>query len=327
MPTLLCRGQGHADMNHAHTASPDFLHASSIRDRDGGLDRGDHAHHRGLLHRVRRVVTYPALLGANAGAVGWAIATEASLESVTFVALLGSLVVLFALEWLVPHRRQWHPNAREVVRDAIYFGMNGALDVAVKMGLAVAVASIGAWNNGLSFLVGLPLAILVADFAGYWMHRFGHAGWLWKVHGVHHAPDKVNTWNNNTINFVNTLYGGLAKTLPLALLGFSADVVIVASFVLTLQSFAVHANIDVKLGWLGWLVMGPQHHRLHHSTVVSEAGNFASAVTLWDILFGTLVYGDDREPAEVGVEQPETFPAPTDLLRNQLHPFVDQGRA
>ena len=33
--------------------------------------------------------------------------------------------------------------------------------------------------------------------------------------------------------------------------------------------------------------MGPAHHRLHHSTVIEEAGNFASAITLWDIAFGT----------------------------------------
>ena len=300
-------------MQHVQTATPSSLPSRSAP--------------RPTLRGLARVLTYPAFLGANAAVVGWAVATDAPLATVTFASLLGSLGVLFTLEWAMPHRKAWHPNRREAFRDGIYFGMNGAIDAVVNLAIAASVASIGIWNNGLAFALALPLAILLGDFAGYWMHRFGHVGWLWKVHGVHHTPDKVNTWNNNTINFINTIYSGVAKSLPLALLGFSPDVVVVAAFVLTLQSFAVHANIDVKLGWLGWLIMGPQHHRLHHSTVVAEAGNFASATTLWDILFGTFVYGEDREPAAVGVEAPETFPEPNAILRNQIHPIIDQARS
>ena len=88
----------------------------------------------------------------------------------------------------------------------------------------------------------------------------------------------------------------------------------------------MHANIDVELGWLGYLIMGPAHHRLHHSTVLGEAGNFASAITIWDIVFGTFVYEPGRVPESVGVVSPDTFPSPMHVLRNQLHPFVDQGQ-
>ena len=196
----------------------------------------------------------------------------------------------------------------------------------LEVAITVAVAAVGARENSLHLAIALPLAILIADFGGYWMHRWGHLGWLWKVHGVHHAPDKVNTWNNNTIHFVNSIYGGLAKTLPLALLGFDPTVIIIAAYASTIQSYAVHANIDVDLGWLGYLIMGPVHHRLHHSTVLEEAGNFASATTVWDIAFGTFVYEPGRAPAEIGIVEPEKFPAPLDVVRNQLHPFIDQAR-
>ena len=88
----------------------------------------------------------------------------------------------------------------------------------------------------------------------------------------------------------------------------------------------MHANIDLTLGWLGYLIMGPAHHRLHHSTVIDEAGNFASATTVWDIAFGTFVYEPGQRPEAVGVVRPETFPSPMNVVRNQLHPFVDQGQ-
>ena len=275
---------------------------------------------------LARYLTYPAVLAANAALVAWAVASDAPLEAVTMLGLLGTLATLFILERCMPYERHWHPSLEESLRDFLYFGVNGAMDGLVKLGVAFAVAAIGAWDNSLPFGVALPAAILLADFGGYWMHRWGHHGWLWKVHGVHHTPDKVNTWNNNTIHFLNSIYSGLAKTLPLALLGFDPAVIVIAAYVTTIQSYAVHANIDVELDWLGYLIMGPAHHRLHHSTVVDEAGNFASALTLWDIVFGTFVYEPGRAPETVGVAAPETFPSPMDVARNQLHPFVDQGR-
>lgn len=274
---------------------------------------------------VSRYLTYPALLGANAALVAWAVGTGASLEAVTTVGLIFTIAVLFALEWVMPYEPEWHPSFKEAVRDFVYFGLNGGMDAIVKLGVAFAVAAIGAWDNALPFGMALPLGILIADFGGYWFHRWGHHGWLWKVHGVHHTPDKVNTWNNNTIHFLNSIYSGAAKTLPLALLGFDPAVIIIAAYVTTIQSYAVHANIDVELDWLGYLIMGPSHHRLHHSTVMEEAGNFASAVTVWDVVFGTFVYGPGRAPERVGVVKPETFPSPMDVVRNQLHPFVDQA--
>lgn len=274
-----------------------------------------------------RRITFPLLLATNATVVTGAAAADIPLEPVTMGALLSTLGGLFVLERLMPHREAWHPSGREWLRDLAYFALNGALDAGVKTAIAFAVAAVGFWDNGLPLWLGLPLAFLVADFIGYWLHRWGHAGWLWKVHGVHHTPDKVNTWNNNTIHFFNGIYGGLGKALPLMLLGFDETAIVIASFLLTLQSFAVHANIDVTLGRLGAFVMGPEHHRLHHSTVVIEAGNFATSLTVWDRLFGTFTHAPGREPESIGVEKPGTFPIPNDILRNQLHPFIDVAKA
>ena len=276
-------------------------------------------HGAGLAARI----TYPAFLLGNVGLVGGALAAGADPAAVAMPGLLGSLVTLFILERIMPFERSWQPSWKEGLRDFFYFGLNGAVDAGTKLGLALGVAALGSWSNGLPFWLALPLAILTADFAGYWLHRWGHAGWLWKVHGVHHTPNKVNTWNNNTIHFINSAYSGLGKTLPLMLLGFEPEVIVLAAYASTIQSYAVHANIRVELGRLGYFLMGPSHHRLHHSRVVAEAGNFASVTTLWDIVFGTFVYG--TKPRAIGVEKPESFPSPLSVVKNQLHPFIDQG--
>ena len=88
-------------------------------------------------------VTYPLVLAANAALVTWALWTGASLESVTAAGLLATIVALFVLERVMPHQRAWHPNRKEALRDFFYFGLNGALDSATKLGTAFAVATIG----------------------------------------------------------------------------------------------------------------------------------------------------------------------------------------
>ena len=277
---------------------------------------------RSTIHRLAVRTAYPAVLVGNVAALLWAAQDSDRLGAFALPGLLVSLLVLCVLERLLPHKASWHPDAREGLRDFFYFGMNGGLDALGKLAVALCVSTAGTWHNGLPVWLALPLAVLVVDFAGYWLHRLGHSGWLWKVHGVHHTPDKVNTWNNNTIHFINTLYSGLSKSLPLWALGFSADIIVVAAYLSTLWSFAVHANIDVEMAGLDRFLMSPVHHRLHHSTQIEEAGNFASVTTLWDRVCGTFVYGPGRVPAAGGVQEPLAFPQPNEILRNQLHPFV-----
>jgi sterol desaturase/sphingolipid hydroxylase (fatty acid hydroxylase superfamily) len=264
-------------------------------------------------------------MAANLALVGWALASGAALASVTLLGLVTTIASFVALEKLSPYRGSWQTNGGETLRDLFYFAMNGGIDALTKLVVAFGVASFGSHDNGLPIWASLPLAILTIDFLGYWLHRWGHSGWLWKVHGVHHTPDKVNTLNNNTIHFINTAYGAFSKTVPLMLLGFAPDVIIVAAYLSTLWSFAVHANVDVDLGKLDLFFMSPVHHRLHHSTRIEEAGNFATVTTLWDRIFGTFVYAPGLAPEEIGVVDPTTFPEATAVLDNQLHPFVDRA--
>ena len=105
------------------------------------------------------------------------------------------------------------------------------------------------------------------------------------------------------------------------LLGFSEEAVFAATLFLSLQTFAVHVNADVKLGFLNHLIMGPEHHRLHHSVDIDEAGNHASALTLWDRVFGTFTWKEGRTPEAVGIGAGVEFPEPNDIIDNQLFPF------
>src|SRR6201999_2190212 len=81
----------------------------------------------------------------------------------------------------------------------------------------------------------LPVLVL-ADVAGYWMHRAMHrVPVLWRLHAVHHAPTELHwfeAWRQHPIDF---LVHGLAVGLPGALL--DASLADIASVVLIRKVF------------------------------------------------------------------------------------------
>jgi len=117
----------------------------------------------------------------------------------------------------------------------------------------------------------------------------------------------------------------VASQLPLFLLGFSQPAVFAATIFKAAQGYGVHANIDVKLGWLNYLLVTPEQHRLHHSTVSDESGHYAADLPLWDLLFGSFTWARNRAPARVGLQDPAVFPSVRSVLANQLHPFRRSG--
>ena len=81
-------------------------------------------------------------------------------------------------------------------------------------------------------------------------------------------------------------------------------------------------NADVRMGWFGYIMLGPEHHRYHHSTKVDESLNFSGAAALWDQVFGTSLYRPGECPKQVGVAHPEEFPQEHQFIRSLLSPFT-----
>ena len=268
-------------------------------------------------------LTYPLLVLFNLAIWAGLVNTGLALESIFTLAFLTSLLSLGLLESRAPFRHDWRPTGTEWLLNAAAFFPNGLLDTAGRLLAALIAIRLGAQENSLPFPLAVPLAIVVSEFFTYWAHRLGHrVAWLWKVHGIHHLPDKVNLANTNTIHFLDMFGTSLVSALPLVLLGFSSEAIALALFITGLQNFIVHVNTDIRLGRLGYLIMGPAHHRLHHSIIAAEAQNYGTTLALWDQLFGTFLYGPGKTPRVVGVIAPGKFPSANRVLHCQLHPFL-----
>jgi sterol desaturase/sphingolipid hydroxylase (fatty acid hydroxylase superfamily) len=139
----------------------------------------------------------------------------------------------------------------------------------------------------------VALVFVVSDLCGYWMHRTMHrVPLLWRFHALHHdAHDTtwLDAWRQHPLDFV---LHGIAVGVPGALLGASLSDV--ASVVVLRKAFTtfLHANVNVKFGWFGWVLASPRFHRHHHSADPRFFDrNFAGTFPLWDVVFGTHVDG------------------------------------
>jgi sterol desaturase/sphingolipid hydroxylase (fatty acid hydroxylase superfamily) len=133
------------------------------------------------------------------------------------------------------------------------------------------------------------LMMFIADLPRYWLHRAAHE-WtpLWKFHAVHHSVKKLNWINVGRFHPVDKSLQFVCDTLPFILVGVSKEVLTLYFVVYSIKGFFQHSNVDVKLGWLNYIISGPELHRWHHSKVIKESNtNYGNNVIVWDILFGT----------------------------------------
>ena len=131
-------------------------------------------------------------------------------------------------------------------------------------------------------------AVLVYDFAVYWRHRAEHHPLLWRIHATHHADEHLHWLSVLRKHPLAKILEVTFDILLLLFLGFPVWVIAAASVSRTAWAFFIHADVPWTLGPLGWILISPAAHRLHHIRDESLMGyNFGNTVALWDQLFGT----------------------------------------
>jgi sterol desaturase/sphingolipid hydroxylase (fatty acid hydroxylase superfamily) len=167
------------------------------------------------------------------------------------------------------------------------------------------------------------LALLVADFVGYWNHRLFHGKALWRFHAVHHSSEELDWLASVRAHPVNEIITGAAHALVLVALGFRVDVLAGVVPFLTLYAILLHANVSWSFGPLRYVLASPTFHRWHHTA--QEEGldkNFAGLLPLWDLMFGTFYMPEGRAPVRFGLfgeRLPEGF------WRQLAWPFQRRG--
>lgn len=225
--------------------------------------------------------------------------------------------VVGIMERLQPYRAEWNIAQNDLATDAGYIGINVALREAVnvffKLGIIAAAAAAGLsaqalelWPTHWHPLLQVLPALLIFDFFEYWFHRCSHRyRFLWRFHAVHHSPKRLYFFNAARFHFVDWIVLSAIEVAVLLVMGADPKVIALCVVFIQIHGLFQHANIELKLGPLNYLVSGPELHRWHHSKIVAESDkNFGNNVIVWDLLFGSYFLPKDRQVGVIGLLNP-----------------------
>jgi sterol desaturase/sphingolipid hydroxylase (fatty acid hydroxylase superfamily) len=166
-------------------------------------------------------------------------------------------------------------------------------------------------QHGLPWLAHHPVVLFLVyyaiyDFVYYLVHRLQHAiPWWWALHSLHHSQRQLSCWSNDRDQYLDDML----EALIIAGVGVAIGVAPTEYALLVLLGELLqnlgHANIRLHFGSvLGRVLVDPRYHRLHHMRVDPDrptlhACNYAFIFPIWDMLFGTALYGEAVRPTGV----------------------------
>lgn len=277
-----------------------------------------------VLREVIPYLMFPLLMGTGIGLTllcqAWGLAPMTAFSAASLMLFL----VIFTLEKLLPHRRDWLVSDGQEFQDLGHTFLGTALGAGlgeqltqlafVAAGLWLAqLTQHSLWPHAWPFWLQLIGVYLLADLGRYLQHRLLHqSAFLWRFHALHHSVERICTLKTSRSHIVERLFQPLFMFGPLLLLGASPEVLFWFIVPNSFLGMMDHSNVDIRLGPLSYIVNGPAEHRLHHSRDMREGNsNFGSALVLWDMLFGTYInprpYHSPKAVGIAGDTQPAGF--------------------
>jgi sterol desaturase/sphingolipid hydroxylase (fatty acid hydroxylase superfamily) len=244
------------------------------------------------------------------------------------LAFLVSAALFVFLEKIFPHRRDQAILRPDWGLDFAYFVFNHLLIsvlLIVTNGFSEKLFGWAVHDGFQNFVQDMPIwlqvlgLMMAADFVLYWNHRMFHeVPWLWKFHAVHHSTEHLDWMSGSRSHLVYMVGERCLVMVPLYLLGASKEALDLYVAIAAFQAVYIHANMDVKLGWLNKLVVDARFHHWHHSSEKEAIDkNYCAHTPLFDWLFGTYHLPKDRWPQKYGT----TSPLPKGFFKQLFYPL------
>ncbi|MDU8928425.1 sterol desaturase family protein [Alisedimentitalea sp. MJ-SS2] len=247
---------------------------------------------------------------------------------IRFSIFLGLFALFATLEALAPRRDRTQPRA---TRWTTNWGMT-VLNAVTLRGLAQALAmpllavgaavdaSVNGWGllNTLDWPIWIEItaAVLFFDFAIWAQHLITHKiPILWRLHQVHHADRDIDVTTAIRFHPVEIALSMLLKIGLVYLIGPAALAIILFEIILNGTAMFNHANMALPPAldrWLRLVLVTPDMHRVHHSTLRAEHdSNYGFALSIWDRLFRTYTAQPDKghEGMEIGLRWRDDKPS------------------
>jgi sterol desaturase/sphingolipid hydroxylase (fatty acid hydroxylase superfamily) len=183
-----------------------------------------------------------------------------------------------------------------------------ASTIAINLLFGLATLSIFDWIGenrfGLLFLVELPvwaelfIALLLLDLvAQYFVHFLLHkVKWMWKFHMIHHSDTKVDATTGTRHHPGDYVMREMFSLIAVLIAGAPLAFYLFYRIVTVFFTYFTHANIMMP-AWLdkplSYVFVTPNMHKFHHHFERPWTDtNYGNIFSVWDRLFGTMVYDD-----------------------------------
>jgi len=218
---------------------------------------------------------------------------------IRFGFFFGILIIMALWEVVAPRRplatskpSRWVSNLGLVLIDSVLVRLIFPITL---MGVAFIARQRG-WGLLNQFQFGfwfhIILGVLILDLAIYVQHIMFHAVPLfWRLHMVHHSDMDYDVTTGIRFHPIEIILSMGIKMAVVLLIGPLPLSIPIFEILLNGTSMFNHGNIRYPLSidkLLRLLVVTPEMHRVHHSTIRWETNcNFGFNFPWWDRLFGT----------------------------------------
>jgi sterol desaturase/sphingolipid hydroxylase (fatty acid hydroxylase superfamily) len=140
--------------------------------------------------------------------------------------------------------------------------------------------------SGIGLIPGVLAVMVATEILGYAVLRTlhnVHFFWRW-THQIHHSAERLDVAGFAYFHPFDVVAQMGLPTLLVCLLGVTPDAAALAGYFGFLVAMFQHMNVKTP-HWLGYIVLRPEQHSLHHARGVHafNYGNFA----FMDLLCGT----------------------------------------
>lgn len=228
----------------------------------------------------------------------------------TGITIFGA-ITLVMLERIVPHTKGqklfregffgdffWYTIVQSYVLGLIIFGVLNWIDHSSGLHRFTVIQSWPVWVQVVFFVV-------LHDFYIYWFHRFQHSNMIfWRTHEAHHSTADVDWLSGSRSHSIEILINQSIEFAPILLFA-SPEVAVIKGCIDAVWGMYIHSNVDVRSGWLQYVINGPEMHRWHHAVdAESHNKNFSTKIAIWDWMFGTAYRPNNKKPTGYGLGAP-----------------------
>ena len=229
------------------------------------------------------------------------------------ILVLGTCAALVTFERRRPLRHNIEPRGRHDLRNLTIAATSViALRIAEKP-LVDRIASVverRRWGllqrSNFSPAIETVAALALLDYTLFLWHILLHrVPLLWRCHLAHHVDLDLTASTALRFHFAELVLSVPWRAAQIVLVGVRPRALKLWQTATLMEILFHHSNLRLPgkfERWLGWVIVTPRLHGIHHSTARAETNsNWSSGLTLWDRLHGTLRCDVPQSAITIGV--------------------------